>query len=86
MNGQGLKNVWAALKGGMRGAILCLTLAGCAAFPKVDWPAGPVGATPALLPMAEIAVPTTPALDRRGAALAAEAAALKARAAAIGAN
>lgn len=68
----------------MRSLILCLTLASCGSFPKVDWPAGPVGATPALLPMAEIAVPTSPSLDTRGAALAAEAAALKARASAIG--
>ena len=63
---------------------LCLTLASCSTFPKANWPAGAVGVTPALLPLDQIAVPTSPAPDGRGASLAAAAAALRARAAAIG--
>lgn len=59
---------------------LCLALAACASYPPVDWPAGKAGKTPPLLPMDQLAVPATPALDARGAALAAQAAALKARA------
>ena len=68
----------------MHALLLCLTLASCSTFPKVNWPEGAVGVTPALLPLDQIAVPTSPALDARGAALAAQAAALRARAAAIG--
>jgi hypothetical protein len=68
----------------LRPVFLCLALASCAEMPKVAWPAGAAGATPALLPQDQLAVPTSPALDARGAALAAEAAALRARAATIG--
>ena len=62
---------------------LCLLLAACSPFPQIDWPAGPVGPTPALLPLDDLATDGA-TLDARGAALAAQAAALKARAAAIG--
>ena len=68
----------------MRFLIVFLALASCGDVPKVTWPAGPAGRPPALLPINDLAVPTSPDLDSRGAALAAQAAALKARAAMIG--
>ena len=58
--------------------ILCL-LTGCSAYPVVNWPAGPVGAAPELLPIGQILGDDTSVSDAQGAALAAEAAALKAR-------
>ena len=63
--------------------VTLLMLAGCSAYPQVDWPPGPAGPTPALLPLDSLAVEGS-TLDSRGAALAAQAAALRARAAMIG--
>ena len=58
---------------------LCLLVAGCSAMPEVNWPHGPVGAAPALVPMSEVMGPDAAVSDVAGAALAAQAAALKAR-------
>jgi hypothetical protein len=63
---------------------LCLTLAACSAAPVVSWPAGPVPATPALLPADGLVAGPVASAEARGAALAAQAAALRARAAGIG--
>ena len=63
----------------MQKVLILLLLAGCSAYPAVDWPAGAVGPAPELLPLADILGPQTTLTDARGAALAAEAAALQAR-------
>jgi hypothetical protein len=60
--------------------IICLVLAACSTQPQVNWPAGPVGPTPALVPL-EGLLAEDASLDTRGAELAAQAAALKAWAA-----
>lgn len=62
---------------------LWLTPVACSTVPQVDWPAGPIGPTPALIALDGAAV-TGSTLDARGAALAAQAAALRARTAAMG--
>ena len=58
--------------------ILCV-LAGCGTFPDVDWPNGPAGPAPDLVPIAEVLGAEAAVSDAEGAALAAQAAALKAR-------
>ena len=67
----------------IRPLTLCLALAACGTTPQANWPTGPAGPTPALLPLDALAGDGT-LTDARGATLAAKAAALKARAAAIG--
>ena len=63
----------------MRSVLILVLLAGCSAFPAVNWPAGAVGHAPTLLPIDQILGPESTLTDARGAALAAEAAALQAR-------
>ena len=63
----------------MRNVLILGLLAGCSAYPAVDWPAGAVGPAPALLPIDQILGPQSTLTDARGAVLAAEVAALKAR-------
>lgn len=60
-----------------------MLLAACSTYPVVHWPAGPDLPTPALVPMADLALGPAPTAEARGAALAAQAAALKQRAADI---
>lgn len=54
-------------------------LAGCAAYPQVNWPEGDPGQAPALLPVGQLLGEESAASDAAGAALAARAAALQAR-------
>ncbi len=68
----------------LRPLLLCLALSACSDMPVVDWPDGPPGPAPVLLPLDALAPDPGATAEARGAALAAEAAALKARAAAIG--
>lgn len=63
--------------------ILCLALTACSSQPQVNWPAGPIGPTPDLVPLDGL-VDGAATVDSRGEDLAARAAALKVRAAAIG--
>lgn len=68
----------------MQKVLILILLAGCSAYPAVNWPAGTGGVAPALLPIEEVLGPEASISDVNGAALAAEAAALRARAAAMG--
>ena len=61
---------------GMRMILIALLLSACAAYPKIDWPAGTSGGvTPALLPQSQI--PGASAAADPGGALVAHAAALR---------
>jgi hypothetical protein len=71
------------MKGDMQKVLIMTLLAGCSAYPSVNWPAGAGGIAPALLPIDEVLGPEASVSDASGAALAAEAAALQARAAAM---
>lgn len=63
----------------MRKIWVLVVLAGCSAYPKVDWPAGGAGQAPALLPVDQLLGEEGVAGDAAGAALAARAAELQAR-------